>query len=349
MRSDIQQSNTIKTPIPSATANGTNSLSTAVVTTIEQSNITSSSNQAFLTPIQVSQILGAGWSYTSSGNVTQYSQFMSYNFTQLNYENINYSKALTISVYNFSNYTLANSFLNEVVQNITTNSKAIKGLSIHNGTSGHMKYFLLNAANASLSKVMMYISINDTGILLFGAASNTDMYVFNLSQGLQLASTEYSQHSSKPLSYIGKPETIGSMIANNLVFVCYREAMSNCTVNNDLGYNPSYAYNDTINLNIQKHFYSNSTISGPITVYLVGGKNYTHFNGICSLPYCASNEIPSTSGFIKGVSTNILIYNSSNVEVYSENAGASYDAAIWISFYSNNSIEYSPLGTIVIT
>lgn len=348
MRSNIQQSNTIKTPIPSATANGTNSLSTAVVTTIEQSNITSSSNQAFLTPIQVSQILGAGWNYTSSGNVTQTSVILYYNFTQLYYENINYSKSLIISVYNFSNYTAANSSLNEMFQDIPPNLKNTKGVSIYNGTSGHMKYFFSNDANASLSTEGMYVIINDTGIFLFGAAINGDM-IFNLSQGLQLASTEYSQQLNKPLSYIGKSKTMGSMIANNLFFECYGEAMSNCTVNNDLVYNPSYTYNGTINLTIQKHFYSNSTISGPITVYLVGGKNYTYFNGICSLPYCASNKIPSTSGFIKGVSTNILIYNSNNVEVYPENGGDSYGAAIWISFYSNNSIEYAPLGTIVIT
>lgn len=340
-RNGAQQSNATTTPITSSPA------STTVVTTTQHSSPASAPNP-FLTPFQVSLILGAGWNYTSSGNITQTAPLLSYNFTGLFYENSLLSpsiKVFEIGVHDFSDPATAESFVNEIMHNNNN-----LGLSLQNGTSGQMTYVLASKANATSSEEIMYVSINNTGIIMDGGSSVVGAYVFNLSQGLELASAEYSQQLGKSLAY-SPPKALGTM--EYATFACYGGRLFACTVNLHFGNSSiTYVYNGTLNLTLSQHIYSTSSMKGPITVYLVGGENYmSNFTGACSLPYCASDTLSSTAQaqFINGTNTNVLIYNASHVELYSQNGGHSYSGGIWLGFYSNNTIKYAPFGTLVIT
>ncbi len=174
-----------------------NQTTTAVSTTIQiqKVNNTKLNESSFLTPQQVSGVLGGSWNYSTlnigspNGSVETFA-LDNKNFSVMTYQSIakqNMTNTLEILASTFANSTAAQSVVSNAMALF---SSAASNEILLNGTVDNISYFFLS--NNALGYVDLYTHTNTTSIVEFYSRSNATLGIMNLSDGIRIAVSEYN-------------------------------------------------------------------------------------------------------------------------------------------------------------
>lgn len=173
---------------------------------------TSSNNRAFLSPSQIATIIEPELDYTPTGNTTETHTFLNSSLTEIGYSKINNTiiDTLGIGVDRFSNTTAAQSLIKPINEFYAANT-TVGPINMTDGTVNGMSYAygkaIKSAGGIDGLAIVMYVSVNNTGILLgqeYAYKNGTvinQSNVLNISKGIELANAEYLQQLGKTLAY----------------------------------------------------------------------------------------------------------------------------------------------------